>query len=57
VGQFIWSLSDGSRSVEDLVSAVVAEFDIDEGQARQDVTDFVERLKGFGLMLERERES
>jgi hypothetical protein len=52
VGRFIWALVDGSRGVEEMVAAVVAEFDVDEARARADVSDFLAELKGHGLLRE-----
>jgi hypothetical protein len=52
VAQFVWSLADGTRGVEDMVAAVVREFDVTEEQARVDVYEFVNQLKAFGLLTE-----
>ena len=52
VGQFIWSRADGTRNLEDLVDCVLQEFDVAEGQARAEVTEFVEKLQAYGLMTE-----
>jgi|JI102314A1RNA_FD_contig_21_2361701_length_682_multi_4_in_0_out_0_2 hypothetical protein len=52
VAQFVWSLADGTRGVEDMVAAVVREFDVTEEQARTDVVEFVNQLKAFGLVTE-----
>jgi hypothetical protein len=38
VAQFVWSLADGTRGVEDMVAM---EFDVTEEQARIDVVEFV----------------
>jgi len=54
VGQFVWGLSDGTRGVDQLVAAVVEEFEIDEHQARTDVVEFVGQLQNYGLIVERE---
>ncbi len=38
VGQFIWSLADGTRGVPELIAEVVREFEVPEDQARNDVS-------------------
>lgn len=52
VGQFIWSLADGTRSVAELVACVVREFEVTEDQARIDVDEFVGQLQAYGLVDE-----
>lgn len=52
VGQFIWSLADGTRGVEEIVSAVVQEFDVAEDRARTEVSEFVAQLSSYGLVHE-----
>lgn len=44
VGAVIWELCDGSRTVDDLVTAVCAEFDGPPDVVRADVLAFVEDL-------------
>ena len=52
VGHFIWDLVDGRRGPDELVTAVVAEFDVDEARARADVDDFLSELKSHSLVRE-----
>ena len=52
VGQFIWSLADGTRGVPELIAEVVREFEVPEDQARNDVAEFVGRLRAYGLVKE-----
>ena len=52
VGQFIWSLADGTRGVEELVACVVREFEVPEDQARIDVSEFIGQLQAYGLVNE-----
>jgi hypothetical protein len=40
VGSRLFELADGSRSVEQLISIIVAEFDVSWEQAEQDVSTF-----------------
>jgi coenzyme PQQ synthesis protein D (PqqD) len=50
VGQFIWSLADGSRGVPELIAEVVREFEVTEDQAKVDVGEFVDQLRAYGLV-------
>jgi len=50
VASRIWLLSDGSRTVDEIASAIVEEFDVDLGQAQGDVRAFIEQLTEVGLM-------
>lgn len=52
VGQFIWSLADGTRGVPELIAEVVREFEVPEDQARNDVSEFVGQLRAYGLVNE-----
>ncbi len=44
VGTWIWEHADGSRSVSDIIAALLEEFDVDEAIARADVASYVELL-------------
>lgn len=52
VGQFIWSLADGTRGVDEFVSEVVREFDVTEDRAQAEVKEFVAQLRTYGLINE-----
>jgi len=52
VGQFIWSLADGTRGAPELMAEVVREFEVAEDQARIDVSEFIEQLRAYGLVNE-----
>lgn len=52
VGTRVWELCDG-RSVEEIASQIVAEFEVDLDRARADVLRFVAELDELGA-LERE---
>lgn len=52
VGRFLWDRLDGSTSVDDLVGAVVAEFEVGEVQARRDVEAFLGKLEEAELVEE-----
>jgi coenzyme PQQ biosynthesis protein PqqD len=44
VGSRIWELADGSRSVAEIVEAIVSEYDTTPEQAEADVRSFVHEL-------------
>ena len=41
-GAFIWELIDGKRNVDELISELTKEYDIDAESAEADVMDFIE---------------
>ena len=43
-GAFIWELIDGKKSVEEIIGAVTAEYDIDKETASADVFSFVNNM-------------
>lgn len=45
LGTRIWELIDGSRGVDEIVKAIVEEYNVTADQAEADVRDFVEDLK------------
>lgn len=52
-GAAIWQLCDGSRAIEDIVVALLAEFDAPEATIRADVLEFVADLRRERLLVER----
>jgi hypothetical protein len=56
VGARIWELCDGARSVEEIVAALVVEFEASEATIRADAVEFIERLADAKLIsVERRR--
>jgi hypothetical protein len=51
VGSRVFELLGEERSVDDLVSSVVAEYEVDEQTARRDVEGFVDRLRQAQLLV------
>jgi len=45
VGSFIWDKIDGKNTVDDIVTAIIDEFDIDESTAKKDLTEFIEKFE------------
>ena len=52
VGQFVWSLADGTRGVPELVAEVLREFEVTEEVAQREVAEFIAELRSHGLMTE-----
>jgi len=50
VGGRIFSMLDGQHTEEDVVRAIVDEFEVAEAQARRDVRAFLEDLRGKGML-------
>jgi coenzyme PQQ synthesis protein D (PqqD) len=50
IGSRVFELLSEERSVDDLVAAILAEYDVDEATARQDVEAFVDRLRQARLL-------
>ena len=46
-GAFIWDLIDGKRTVEELITAMTNEYDIDEETASRDVFDFIDNMSKY----------
>lgn len=46
VGTRIWQLADGTRSAQDILNAIVAEYDVTPQKAAQDVERFLQQLEG-----------
>jgi hypothetical protein len=49
-GRSIWERLDGRHSVDDLVAALVAEFEVEEEQAQSDALKFLGQLEEAGLI-------
>lgn len=51
VGGRIWSLCDGSRTLDEIVAALAVEFDAEDQELRADVAEFVADLRGRGWLI------
>lgn len=51
VGAFIWKTLENETSMDELVNAILDEFEIDEDTARKDAEEFVEKLKGINAVM------
>jgi hypothetical protein len=50
VGKRIWESISGGKSLAETIDAIVAEYEVDEQQARADVVEFAQDLLGRGLL-------
>lgn len=50
VGTFIWKLLDGSHSIDDLVQAISAAYEVEESQARSDLESLLHDLRQNNLV-------
>ena len=49
-GSRIWDLADGSRTVDEIVEILVAEYDVDVARAQQKTLDLLSELDEKGLI-------
>jgi methyltransferase-like protein len=49
-GAFIWDQIDGKKNIEEIISALISEYDIDNETATNDVILFLEKVNNY-LML------
>ncbi len=49
-GTLIWRLLDSPRSIEEMAAAVAAEYNVDLVPAERDVNEFVNEMRGVGLV-------
>jgi hypothetical protein len=52
VGARVYELIDGERTVQDICTAIVEEFEVSNGQAETDVREFLEQLLSIGSIEE-----
>lgn len=50
LGGFLWDRLPEARDETDLLRAVLAEYDVTESQAMQDIREFLEELKNLGIL-------
>jgi hypothetical protein len=46
-GAFLWELIDGKKCINDLVEALVAEYNVDRDNAEKDVFEFLDNMKKY----------
>ncbi len=51
VGELVWAAMDGKLSIAEIVTQVVAQFEVDESTASRDLLEFVSELAELGLVV------
>jgi hypothetical protein len=47
VGSFIWEMIDENKTVDDLERAIIAEYEVDQQEAKKDLEEFLEKLSSY----------
>ena len=50
VGEFIWDRLEQAESKDDILSAILKEYDVEESVARQDLDSFFEKLQTLEII-------
>ena len=50
-GAFLWSVLEKGATKEDMLSALLAEYDVDKETAKKDITDFLVKLNDGKLLI------
>jgi len=50
VGSLVWHQIDGRRTVDEIIAAVVQEFEVSPEEAERDVLEFVDSLHAHGMV-------
>ena len=50
VGSFLWDRLPGANGIDELVCAVLEEYEVDEATARADIEVFLNRLGSMGIL-------
>ena len=50
LGAFIWDLLPGMESEDEICNAVLAEYDVSSETARQDVAEFLQKLRAMEII-------
>lgn len=52
-GSFLWELIDGENNIEDMIEALIREYDIDEEIATADVFGFINEMNKYLIIKEK----
>ncbi|MGQ9611166.1 MAG: PqqD family protein [bacterium] len=53
MGTFIWELLDGSKTIEDIVSNILKDYDIEKNIVYNDVIRFIEKLLENNILVKK----
>lgn len=51
-GTFLWKLLEKGATKEELLMAILDQYDIDGARAKRDIAAFIEKLKGADLLVQ-----
>jgi hypothetical protein len=54
VGKRIWELMEQPKTVEELIIALLSEYDVPEDQCRQEVSDFLKKAVSYDIIIKNE---
>lgn len=50
VGAFLWNMLQNDVTMDELVAGVLAEYDVDEETAKEDIQEFIDQLKNGQIL-------
>ena len=50
VGAYLWDLLPGAQDEQELLRAVLAEYEVDEARAAADIAAFLDKLRGMEIL-------
>ena len=51
-GAFLWEIIDGEKNIEDIIEAVIREYDVSEETATADVFEFIQEMGKYLIITE-----
>ena len=51
VGVSIWKMLQNDVTLDELVAGILAEYDVEESVAREDIMEFLDRLQSVGMLI------
>ena len=54
VGAFVWEQLDGQKTLSDINEMLTDEFDIPEGESKEDLIEFINQLKEIDAIINKE---
>ncbi len=52
IGVFIWNQLDGQQNLQNVLDAILEEYDVNEDEARTDLLEIIDQMQAEGLILE-----
>lgn len=50
LGAFIWDLLPDAKDADQIVTAILGEYEVDEATARADTLEFLDKLRDMGIL-------